>query len=75
MEQGESIFCHHCNENVSRSTYRRHQLHVSNLKRKHIQKHRTETSESDSDIAVSPSKHAGKDSVLLRFNLYVFLNA
>ena len=66
MESHESVFCPHSKENVSRPTYRRHQLIVANrkCKRKHATKEErcddSESSDSDSDAVVSPAGGSGR---------------
>ena len=48
--QSGCIFCHHCSEHVSESTYRRHQL--LGIKRKHAQIATLSDSESESDMSI-----------------------
>ena len=49
MESNGYVFCQHCNENVSWSTYRRHQLGVA-IKRKPLCKEKVPLSDSDIDL-------------------------
>ena len=53
-EQSDYLFCSHCKEHVSRSTYRRHQLMA--VKRK-----REVSSSSDSDIPNNDASESSSD--------------
>lgn len=56
IEQSDHLFCPHCKEHVSRSTYRRHQLMT--VKRK-----REVSSSSDSDIPNNDSSESSRDDL------------